>query len=101
MLSISRPVRSSDRFLVFGQPCIEQADISEVVDCLESRWIGTGPRVFRFEQAIAEYKSVRHALGVSSATAGMHLACIALGLRPGDEVITTALTFCSTVNVII
>jgi dTDP-4-amino-4,6-dideoxygalactose transaminase len=101
MTKASKPVRSKERFLVFGQPCIEEADIAEVVDSMNLRWLGTGPKVARFEQAMAEYKGVAHAVAVNSCTAGLHLACIALGLGPGDEVITTALTFCSTVNVII
>lgn len=101
MRKISTPVRPRDRFLVFGQPCIEPAEIQEVVDSLRVRWIGTGPKVSRFEEAMARYKGVSHAIAVSSCTAGLHLACLALGLGPGDEVITTALTFCATVNVII
>jgi dTDP-4-amino-4,6-dideoxygalactose transaminase len=101
MTKTFKPVRSKERFLVFGQPCIDEADIAEVVDSMNLRWLGTGPKVSRFEQAIADYKGVAHAVAVNSCTAGLHLACIALGLGPGDEVITTALTFCSTVNVII
>jgi len=98
---ISRPVRPQERFLVFGQPCIEQADIDEVVDSMHARWLGTGPKVNRFEELVRQYKGVAHAVAVNSCTAGMHLACIALGLGPGDEIIAPALTFCSTVNVII
>lgn len=98
---IVSPVRPADRFLVFGQPCIEAADIVEVVDSLQSRWLGTGPKVTRFERNIAEYKGVGHAVAVNSCTAGLHLACVALDLGPGDEVITTALTFPATVNAII
>ncbi len=101
MKRVSQPVRPKERFLVFGQPCIEQAEILEVVDSLRARWIGTGPKVSRFEEAMARYKGVSHAIAVSSCTSGLHLACLALGLGPGDEVITTALTFCATVNVII
>lgn len=95
------PVRSKDQFLIFGRPCLEDEDIEEVLDSLNSRWLGTGPKVGRFEIAIAEYKQVSHAVAVNSCTAGLHLSCIALGLGPGDEVITTALTFCASINAII
>jgi len=101
MNKIVNPVRPKDQFLVFGQPCLEQEDIDEVLSSLKARWLGTGPKVGRFEQSIAAYKGVANAIAVNSCTAGLHLACIALGLGSGDEVITTALTFCATVNVII
>jgi len=65
------------------------------------RWLGTGPKVTRFEKLMRQYKGVSHAIAVNSCTAGLHLSCIALGLGPGDEVIAPALTFCSTVNTII
>jgi dTDP-4-amino-4,6-dideoxygalactose transaminase len=96
-----RPVRPRERFLVFGQPCVEEADIAEVVDSMSVRWIGTGPKVAKFEEAVARYKGVAHSVAVNSCTAGMHLIGIALGLGLGDEVITTAMTFCSTINAII
>jgi dTDP-4-amino-4,6-dideoxygalactose transaminase len=101
MSNVIKPVRSKDRFLVFGQPCIEEAEIAEVADSLRKRWLGTGPKAARFEQEIAAYKGVAHAIAVGSATAAMHLGCVALGIGPGDEVVTTALTFASTVNVIV
>jgi dTDP-4-amino-4,6-dideoxygalactose transaminase len=88
-------------FIVFGAPQIERDEIEEVVDCLESGWIGTGPRVARFEQEFAAYKGHAFAAGVSSCTAAMHLSVLAAGIGEGDEVITTPLTFCATVNAII
>src|SRR5215471_11439567 len=88
-------------FLVFGQPSIEELEIDEVVRSLRASWPGTGPKVSRFEQLVREYKGVKHAVAVNSCTAGLHLSCLALGLQPGDEVITTPLTFCATVNAII
>jgi dTDP-4-amino-4,6-dideoxygalactose transaminase len=88
-------------FLIFGQPLIEEPEIAEVVSSLRSAWPGTGPKVARFEGLISEYKSVKHAIAVSSCTAGLHLSCLALELQPGDEVITTPLTFCATINAII
>ena len=90
-----------DSFLVFGQPSIEQEEIDEVVDSMKSAWIGTGPKVGAFEKSFAGYQRIGHCAAVNSCTAALHLACIALNLGPGDEVITTAMTFCSTVNAII
>lgn len=95
------PVRSPDDFLVFGAPLIGDEEKREVLDCLESGWLGTGPKVARFEAAFAAYKRTPHAVAVNSCTAALHLSMIAAGLGPGDEVITTPLTFCSTVNAII
>ena len=94
-----RPLRSS--FLVFGQPEVHEDDIAEVVDSLRARWLGTGPKVARFRADFAAYKGVEHVTAVNSCTAGLHLACIAAGLGPGDEVITTPLTFCATANAIL
>jgi dTDP-4-amino-4,6-dideoxygalactose transaminase len=95
------PVRRREDFLVFGAPAIEEAEIEEVMATMRSGWLGTGPRVARFEQAFAEYKGVPSAAAVNSCTAALHLALLALDLAPGDEVITTALTFCATVNAIV
>jgi dTDP-4-amino-4,6-dideoxygalactose transaminase len=88
-------------FIVFGAPAIERDEIDEVVRCLESGWIGTGPRVARFEKDFAAYKEQSFAAAVSSCTAAMHLSVLAAGLGEGDEVITTPMTFCATVNAII
>ena len=90
-----------DSYLVFGQPRIEEAEIEEVVASLRAAWLGTGPKVAAFEKLVAEYKGASHAVAVNSCTAGLHLACVALGLKPGDEVIVPAMTFCATVNAII
>jgi dTDP-4-amino-4,6-dideoxygalactose transaminase len=96
-----KPVRSKDNFLVFGAPAIEDAEIQEVVASMKSGWLGTGPKVAKFEQDFATYKGIQHAVAVNSGTAALHLAMIASGLKPGDEVITTPMTFCATVNAII
>jgi dTDP-4-amino-4,6-dideoxygalactose transaminase len=89
-------------FLVFGSPKIEQPEIDEVLEVMRSGWLGTGPRVAQFERDFAQYKSgVYHPVAVNSCTAALHVSMIAAGLQPGDEVITTALTFCATVNAII
>jgi len=90
-------------FIVFGAPDIRQEEIDEVVDSLKSGWIGTGPKVARFESDFAKYKNVdrNQVTAVNSGTAALHLALLAADIGPGDEVITTAMTFCATVNAII
>jgi len=94
-----KPVR--DKFLVFGSPAIEEAEIQEVVDTLRSGWLSTGPKVRRFEEAFRQYIGCAHAVALNSCTAGLHLALNVLGIGPGDEVITTPLTFAATANVIV
>jgi dTDP-4-amino-4,6-dideoxygalactose transaminase len=96
-----KPVRGADRYLVFGAPVIGEAEIAEVVDTLRSGWIGTGPRVARFEADFAAYVGAPQAVAVASCTAALHLAMLASGIGPGDEVVTTPLTFCATVNAIL
>jgi dTDP-4-amino-4,6-dideoxygalactose transaminase len=87
-------------FLPFSRPTIRQIEIDEVVDTLRSGWITTGPKAERFEKEFAAYTGFTHALALSSATAGQHIGLIALGVKPGDEVITTPMTWASTVNMI-
>ena len=94
-------IRSKENFLVFGSPLIQEDEINEVVTTLRSGWIGTGPKVARLEDLFRRYKGARNALAVNSGTAALHLACLAAEISPGDEVITTAMTFCATVNAII
>ncbi|MFB3917201.1 MAG: DegT/DnrJ/EryC1/StrS family aminotransferase [Terriglobales bacterium] len=89
------------KFLIFGSPCIEQAEIDEVVSVLKSGWIGTGPRVAQFERDFAAYKGAAHAAALFSCTAALHLSMLAAGISPGDEVITTPMTFCATANAIL
>lgn len=93
--------RSKDQFLVFGSPAIEEAEMQEVMASMKTGWLGTGPKVMRFEQDFCTYKSGKHAIAVNSCTAALHLSMLAAGLNPGDEVITTPLTFCATANAII
>ena len=88
-------------FLIFGSPKIEQEEIDEVVDSLKSGWISTGPKVAKFEALFKDYIGSKHALALNSCTAGLHLSMIVAGLKPGDEVITTPMTFGATGNSII
>jgi dTDP-4-amino-4,6-dideoxygalactose transaminase len=95
------PIRTKENFLVFGSPLIEGAEIDEVVACLKSAWIGTGPRVAQFETDFAAYKGIQRAVALNSCTAALHLSLLAADLGPDAEVVTTPLTFCATVNAII
>lgn len=90
-----------DTFLVFGAPAIEDAEIQEVVNSMKSGWLGTGPKVAQFERDFAAYKDTTYSAAVNSCTAALHLSILASDVKPGDEVITTPLTFCATVNAII
>jgi dTDP-4-amino-4,6-dideoxygalactose transaminase len=90
-----------DTYLVFGSPQILEDEIEEVVAALRSGWIGTGPRTARFEEDFRAYTGAAHSVAVNSCTAALHLAMVSAGIGPGDEVITTPLTFCATVNGII
>lgn len=91
----------SEEFLPFAKPDIDQDTIDEVIACLKSGWITTGPRTQQFEQDLATYLEAPHALCLNSGTAGLHLALLCLDLQPGDEVITTPFTFVATLNSII
>ncbi len=90
-------------FLVFGAPLIENAEIDEVVACMHSGWLGTGPRVAQFERDFAAYKGLdaTRVAAVNSCTAALHVSLVAAGLEPGAEVVTTPMTFCASVNAII
>jgi dTDP-4-amino-4,6-dideoxygalactose transaminase len=89
------------QFLPFSTPTIDDDEINEVVDSLRSGWITTGPKVKRFEDAFRAYVGAPFAVPLSSATAGLHLTLLALNIMAGDEIITTPMTFASTVSMII
>ena len=91
----------NEEFLPFSRPSISQAAIDEVVSCLKSGWITTGPRVKQFEEDLKAYLGAPQVLALTSATAGLHLVLAALKLQPGDEVITTPMTFAATLNTIV
>ncbi len=91
----------SEEFLPFSRPSISQAAIDDVVACLKSGWITTGPRVEQFTENLRNYFNAPYVLPLMSATTGLHLALLAMNLEPGDEVITTPLTFAATLNTIV
>jgi perosamine synthetase len=91
-----RPVRAA--MLPYGRHRVDEADVDAVVAALRSNWLTTGPAVDEFEAAFAKAAGVPHAVAVSSGTAALHAAAFAAGVGPGDEVITTPLTFAATAN---
>ncbi len=90
-----------EEFLPFALPLIEDDDIAGVVDSLKSHWITKGPKTIEFEKQFAEYVGAKYAIAVNSCTAALHVSLVAAGVGPGDEVITTPMTFASSANVII
>ena len=97
--ALGRPVR--DDYLVFGSPQILEPEIEEVLATLRSAWIGTGPRAAAFERAFAAYVGSPYAVALHSCTAALHLAFVAIGLEPGDEVIVPSMTFAATANAVL
>ncbi len=89
-----------ESFLIFGSPLIGEEEIAEVVDSLRSGWVGTGPKVQRFETMLAEYVDAPYCRCVSSCTAALILAMQVLGIKPGDEVLVPAMTFVASANAI-
>ncbi|HLJ25936.1 MAG TPA: aminotransferase class I/II-fold pyridoxal phosphate-dependent enzyme [Candidatus Angelobacter sp.] len=98
LTSRSRGPRNS--FLPFSRPTIEEDEIAEVVDSLQSGWITSGPKVVRFEEMFSKYFDGAEAVAVNSATAGLHIVLHALGIGAGDEVIVPSITWPSTANVV-
>jgi dTDP-4-amino-4,6-dideoxygalactose transaminase len=94
-------LRAPQTAIPYNRPDIGEEEIAEVVDTLRSGWLTTGPKTRRFEGEFAAYTGARHALALSSATAALHLALVAANIGPGDEVITTPLTFAACANVIV
>jgi UDP-4-amino-4-deoxy-L-arabinose-oxoglutarate aminotransferase len=89
-----------EKFLPLNRPSIGVTEIAGVTECLKSQWITTGPLCKTFEDQFQTLTGARHAVSVVSATAGMHLALMSLGIGQGDEVITPSMTFASTINMI-
>jgi perosamine synthetase len=93
------PVR--EKLLPYGRQSLDEADIEAVVEVLKSDWLTTGPKVDEFEERFAEWVGARHAVSFSSGTAALHGAAFSAGLGPGDEAITSPMTFCATANCIL
>ncbi|WP_217548153.1 UDP-4-amino-4-deoxy-L-arabinose aminotransferase [Pantoea sp. GbtcB22] len=87
-------------FLPFSRPSLGEEELAAIKSVFESGWITTGPKNAELEEAFCQLTGNQHAIAVSSATAGMHVTLLALGIQPGDEVITPSLTWVSTINII-
>src|SRR5271155_2703111 len=93
------PVRKT--LLPYGRQSIGEDDIQAVVNVLRSDWLTTGPKVAEFEEAFAAWVGAKYAVSFSSGTAALHGAAFAAGLKPGDEAITTPMTFAATANCVL
>lgn len=91
----------TEKFIPYCLPDITDVEIKEVVDTLESGWLAKGPKTIEFEEKFAEYVGAKYAVAMNSCTAALHIALIAAGVGPGDEVITTSMTFAASVNTIL
>ncbi|HHV71414.1 MAG TPA: UDP-4-amino-4,6-dideoxy-N-acetyl-beta-L-altrosamine transaminase [Clostridia bacterium] len=94
-----KPVRNT--FLPYGRQWIEEDDLQAVVDTLNSDYLTTGPKIKEFEEKLAAYVGAKYAVAVSSGTAALHAACYAAGIKEGDEVITTPISFAASANCIL
>lgn len=93
------PVRKS--FLPYAQQWLDEDDIQAVTDVLHSPYLTTGPKITEFEERFAEYVEAKYAVAVSNGTAALHAAAFAAGIGPGDEVITTPMTFAASANCVL
>ena len=87
-----------DIMIPYGKQSINDEDCKKVYESLKSDWLTTGPSVKEFEDKFADYVGAKYAVAVSSGTAALHIACLAAGLKQGDELITTPITFCASSN---
>ncbi len=92
---------ASRKFLPVSSPTLGDEEIEEVAEVMRSGWIGTGKKVQLFEDSLSRYLDTPHAIALSSCTAALHLSLLACGVKAGDEVITTPMTFASTANVVV
>ena len=99
-MTTPKALRTREQFLPFAAPLVGQEEVDAVVECVRSGWLTTGFKVKEFEKAFAEAIGCRHALAVNSCTAALHLALEAIGVGPGDEVITSPMTFTATAAVV-
>ena len=89
------------RDLPYGHQCIDKNDIKAVAAVLESDWLTQGPKIKEFENVSCGYTGARYAIAVSSGTAALHIACLAAGIKKGDEVITSPITFAASANCVL
>lgn len=88
-------------YIPYGRQCVDEEDIQAVVEVLRSDYLTTGPKVAEFEKIVADYVGAKYTVAVSNGTAALHVACLAAGIKEGDEVITTPITFAASANCIL
>ena len=98
---MQRLLSRRDTFLGFQPPAVGEEEIAAVAETIRSGWLTTGPRAAELERRFAEYLEAKHVLALSSGTAALHLSLVALGVGPGDEVVTSPITWPATANVIV
>jgi len=96
-----RIVNKRAEFLPFAQPYYDNAELDGITAAIKSGWWTKGPKTAEFEEAFAKYVGAKYALAVNSCTAALHLSLVCMGIGPGDEVITTPMTFCASANTIV
>jgi dTDP-4-amino-4,6-dideoxygalactose transaminase len=94
------PAPADQEVVPLSDIALSEAELEAVLDAYRSGWLSTGPRTARFEEAFAEYTGVAHAIAVANGTAALHLAYLAAGVGPGDEVVVPAITFVATANAV-
>ena len=99
--SVLDQFKKRDTFIPYNVPNLTDREFAEVVDTLKSGWVAKGPRTAKFEKEFAEYLGAKHAIAMNSCTAALHISLAAKGIGPGDEVITTPMTFASTASTIL
>lgn len=93
--------KTGRKMIPYGRQTIEEDDIQAVVDVLRSDYLTTGPKIAEFEKMVADYVGAKYAVAISNGTSALHAACFAAGIQPGDEVITTPLTFAASANCVL
>lgn len=88
-------------YIPYGRQSIDEDDIQAVIEVLKSDYLTTGPKVEEFENRVAEYVGAKYAVAVSNGTAALHIACLAAGIGPGDEVIVSSITFAASANCVL
>ena len=93
--------KTGRKMIPYGRQTIEEDDIQAVVDVLRSDYLTTGPKIAEFEKMVTDYVGAKYAVAISNGTSALHAACFAAGIQPGDEVITTPLTFAASSNCVL
>lgn len=100
-LKYFRNRKTGRKMIPYGRQTIEEDDIQAVVDVLRSDYLTTGPKIAEFEEMVADYVGAKYAVAISNGTSALHAACFAAEIQPGDEVITTPLTFAASANCVL